>query len=123
MKVILCAIPLMLSFAIFSAQAAEKMDPTSPAKPAAPAGKDGSWSGQLANTQGAGIAVLKVKEDKKELTLYADTDSVKKDIADALKKKANVTVNGMMAPDNVSVKVTSVTVDEKKKRGKNGSGN
>ena len=118
MKAFMCAIPLMLAFCVVGAQAADKPDMK---KPDAPAGTDGSWSGTLGAPQGKGVAVLHVKADKdkksdiKELVLWSDTDTVKSQIEEALKKHSTVQVSGMLAPNNSDVKVASLTVEDKKK--------
>lgn len=117
MKAILCAIPLMLAFCVVGAQAAEK----DMKKPDAPAGTDGSWTGTLGAAQGKGVAVMHVKADKekksdvKELVLWADSDTVKNQIEEALKKHSTVQVSGLLAAGTTDVKVASVTIEEKKK--------
>lgn len=121
MKAFLLAIPFALAVCLASAQAADKPEMK---KPDAPAGTDGSWSGTLGASQGKGVAVLHIKQEKdkksdlKELVLWADTDSLKNEIATALSKHSAVKVNGSLAPNNSDVKVTSITVEEMKKKGK-----
>lgn len=125
MKVLLMAIPLALFVCLSSATAADnKMDmkkPETPAAPAAPKGTDGTWEGSIATSQGQGQAVLHIKPQKdkksdlKELVLWADTASLKSEIEDAIKKHATVKVSGTLAPNNSDVKVTSISIEEKKK--------
>ncbi len=117
MKAILCAIPLMLAFCVVDAQAADMKKPDA----AAPAGTEGSWTGTLGAAQGKGVAVMHVKADKekksdvKELVLWADSDTLKTQIEEALKKHSTVQVSGMLAAGTTDVKVASLTVEDKKK--------
>ena len=131
MKVSLLVIPFALVVCLSSVKAADnKMDmkkpdaPATPAAPAAPKGTEGSWEGTIGASQGQGQAVLHIKPEKdkksdlKELVLWADTASLKSEIEDAIKKHATVKVSGTLAPNNSDVKVTTISIEEKKKKGK-----
>ena len=93
-------------------------DTTDNKKPAAPAGQDGSWVGQLGPSSGAGDATLKSNDDKKTYVLWAADADVKKQLADTAKKHGTTTASGMLAPDGVNIKVTSVSFKEGKHKGR-----
>jgi len=120
MKALLCAVPMMLAVFVCSARAAD-LKPSD----AKPAGKDGTWTGTIGASQGAGLAVVHVRPDKnkkddpKELTLYAEDKDVKNSIATLTAKHVFVSVSGTLAPDNTSVKVSSINEEKLPKKGKN----
>lgn len=121
MKKIFCAFALLFALILSSSALAadEKKDDKKPGAPAA--GTEGTWTGMLAPASAPGAAAsLKVKEDNKNSTfnLFAVDAATNGEIASLLKKKANASVTGTLAPDGVSVKVASITEAEKKKKGK-----
>jgi opacity protein-like surface antigen len=97
---------------------AQAADAAADKKPAAPAGQDGSWIGQLGPSSGGGDASLKSKDDKKTYVLWAADADVKKQIGEMLKKHGNVTASGSLAADGTSIKVTSISFQEAKHKGK-----
>ncbi|HLX65212.1 MAG TPA: hypothetical protein VKX17_28345 [Planctomycetota bacterium] len=121
MKALLCAVPLMLAVFLGSASATE----VKPADAKPPAGTEGTWMGTLGASQGAGLGVVHVKPDKnnkdgpKQLVLYAEDKDVKNSIATLLAKHTTVSVSGLLATDNTSVKVTSINEEKPAKKGKN----
>jgi len=102
-------------------EGAKKEEPKKTETP--PAGAQQTLTGDLGVTSD-GKAVLRSREDKtnKTYVLYPENADVGKTLAALAKKKAHAEVTGVVAPDGINVKVSSVTEkkDDKKKGGGGG---
>lgn len=120
MKKLFCACATLFALVLaFSAGAADKpADKKEEKKPAAAPGAEGTWVGQLSPAAVGGSAAKLIVKDEKNATynLFAVDAATTGEIASLLKKHAQAKVTGTLAPDGVSVKVASITEEEKKKK-------